>query len=244
MRLSLIGGLCSMLLAGLVGAAENAEQDWKTYRSEKFGYEISIPAGMEFKVYFDGVSASLKDAKTGGTLAEFEVWPPGECPRQPAGMIARALGIDRAKAVTQTDGPDGSSFCGDPVTVRKFASLYGAKIYELELTCIRETYSGSHDDSEESGPEGTKVETKPVITEAGKKGPTYFVDTSPLWKKQILSADPIGADPRMGPIRDKFDPAVLLKILGTLKTFSIQKPSVVCIEELRNRGLTIGIPLR
>lgn len=233
-----------MLLTGLVDAAENAEQDWKTYRSEKFGYEISFPASMEFRTHFEGASASLKDAKTGGALLEFEVWPPGECPRQKADTIARALGIDRAKAVTQTDGPDGSSFCGDPVTVREFASLYGAKIYELELTCIRETYPGSHDDSEESELEDSKVETKPVITEAGKKGPTYFVDISTSWKKLILSADPVGADPRMGPIRDKFDPAILRKILGTIKTFSIQKPSVVCIEELRNRGLTIGIPSR
>lgn len=240
----LIVGLCSVLLAGLVGAAENAEQDWKTYRSAKFGYEISIPAGMEFKAYFDGASASLKDAKTGGTLAEFEVWPPGECPRQPAGTIARALGIDRAKAVTQTDGPDGSSFCGDPVTVLESASLYGAKIYELELTCMRETYPGSHDDSEEARPEDIKVETEPIITEEGKKRPTYFVDISPLWKKLILSADPVGVDPRMGPTREQFDPAVFRKILGTVKTYSIQKPSVICIEELQNRGMTIGIPLR
>jgi hypothetical protein len=244
MRLSLIVGLCSMLLAGLVGAAENAERDWKTYRSEKFGYEISFPAGMEFKAYFDGASASLKGAKTGGTLAEFEAWPPSECPRQPTGTIARALGIDRAKAVTQTDGPDGSSFCGDPVTVREFESLYGAKIYELELACIREIYPGSHDNSEESEPEDTKVETEPIITEVGKKGPTYFVDISPTWKKLILSADPVGVDPRMGPTREQFDQAVLRKILGTVKTFSIQEPSVICIEELQNRGMTIRIPLR
>ncbi|MFH1026435.1 MAG: hypothetical protein V1791_00385 [Pseudomonadota bacterium] len=244
MRLSLIVGLCSMLLAGLVGAAENAEQDWKTYRSEKVGYEISFPAGMEFKAYFDGASASLKDAKMGGTLAEFEAWPPSECPRQPADTIARVLGIDRAKAVTQTDGPDGSSFCGDPVTVRESASLYGSKIYELELTCMRETYPGSNDDSEEAEPEDTKVATEPIVTEEGNKGPTYFVDISPSWKKLILSADPVGIDPRMGPNRGKIDPAVLRKILGTLKTFPIQKPSAICIEELQNRGLTIGIPLR
>jgi len=233
-----------MLLAGLVGAAEKAEQDWKTYRSDKFGYEISFPAGMELRTYFDGASSTLKDAKTGGTLVEFEVWPPGECPRQPAGTNARALGIDRAKAVTQADGPDGSSFCGDPVTVRESASLYGTKIYELELTCMRETYPGSHDDSEEAEPEDIKGETKPIITEEGKKRPTYFVDISPLWKKRILSADPVGVDPRKGPTREQFDPAVLRKILGTVKTFPIRKPSAICIEELQNRGLTIGIPLR
>lgn len=242
MHLALIVGLCAMLLTGLAGAAENAAQDWKTYRSEKFGFEIAYPPGTEFKAYFDGQSASLKDAKTGGTLAEFEVWPPDECPRQPAGAIARELGIERAKAVTQADGPDGSSFCGDPVTVRESTSLHGAKIYELELTCRRETYPGSHDDSDEAEPEETMVETEPITTEEGKKGPTYFADISPSWKKLILSADPVGVDPRMGPTREPFDPEVLRRILGTLKTFSIRKPAEICIEELQNRGLTIGIP--
>jgi len=37
--LALTVGLCSILLFGLAGAAENAEQNWKTYRSEKFGKE-------------------------------------------------------------------------------------------------------------------------------------------------------------------------------------------------------------
>ena len=244
MSLALIVGLCSMLLAGLAGSAENAEQDWRTYRSEKFGFEIAYPAGMEFRAYFDGASASLKDAKTGGTLVEFEVWPPDDCPRQPAGTIARELGIDRAKAVTQTDGPDGSSYCGDPVAVRESASLHGAKIYELELTCMRETYPGSHDDTDEAEPETATVETAPPVTEEGKKGPTYFADISPSWKKRILSADPVGVDPRMGPTRERIDPAILRKILGTLKTFPTQKPSGICIEELQDRGLTIGIPPR
>ncbi|MHB8908520.1 MAG: hypothetical protein ACYDAA_06530 [Syntrophales bacterium] len=244
MNLALIVGLCSMLLAGLAGAAESTEQDWKTYRSEKFGFEIAYPAGMEFKAYVDGASASLKDAGTGRPLAEFEVWPSGECPRQPPDTNVRTLGIDRAKTVTQTDGPDGSSFCGDPVTVRESASLYGAKIYELELTCMRETFPGSHDDTDEAEPKDTMVETEPIVTEEGKKGPTYFADISPSWKKVILSADPVGVDPRIGPTRELFDPAVLRRILGTLKTFPIRKPSAICIEELQNRGLTIGIPSR
>lgn len=244
MRLALIVGLCSMLMTGLAGAAENAEQNWKTYRSEKFGFEIAYPANMEFKAYFDGASASLNDARTGGTLVEFEVWPSHECPRQPASTTARALGIDRAKTVTQADGPEGSSYCGDPVAVRETASLYGAKIYELELTCMRETYPGPHDDSNEAGPKDVTVKTEPIVTEEGKKGPTYFVDISPSWKKMILSADPVGVDPRKDPTREQVDPAVLRKILGTLKTFPIQKPSGICIEELRNRGLTIGIPSR
>ena len=109
---------------------------------------------------------------------------------------------------------------------------------------MRKTYPGSHDDSDEAEMEDATVETEPIVTKEGKKGPTYFVEISPSWKKLILSADPAGVDPRMGPTREQFDLAVLRKILGTLKTFPIQKPSVICIEELQNRGLTIGIPSR
>jgi hypothetical protein len=242
MRLKLIIGLCLMLLAGPAGAAGNADQDWKVYRSGKFGFEIACPADMEFKAYFEGSSASLKDAGTGDTLAEFEVWPPYECPRQPADTVARTLGIDRAKTVTQADGPDGSSYCGDPVTVREFKSLHGVKIYELELTCLSESYPGTHDDSVEAGPENTKGKTESIVTEEGKKGPTYFADISPSWKKMILLVDPVGADPRKAPVRKHLDPALFRKILGTLRTFSIEKPSGICIEELRNQGLMIGIP--
>jgi hypothetical protein len=80
------------------------------------------------------------------------------------------------------------------------------------------------------------------VTEEGKKGPTYFVDISPAWKKLILFADPVDVDPRMGPNREQLDRAVLRKIMGTLKTFPIPKPSAICIEELQNRGMTIRIP--
>jgi hypothetical protein len=243
-HLALILGLCTALLIGLADAAERVEQGRKTYRSERFGFEITYPANLEYRAYIDGASASLKDAKTGGTLVEFEVWPPDECPRQPAATIARALGIDRAKTVPQTDGPDGSSSCGDPVAVRESASRYGVKIYELELSCVRETYPGSHDDTDEAEPEEAAVETEPIVTEEGKKGPTFFADISPAWKKLILSADPVGVDPRMGPTRARFEPALLRQILGTLRTFPIQQPSVICIEEQQNRGLTIGIPAR
>jgi len=70
----------------------------------------------------------------------------------------------------------------------------------------------------------------------------YFVDISPQWKKQILLADPVGADPRTGPVKQKIDPALIRQILETVKTFPIQKPPGVCIADLQQRGFTIGSP--
>jgi hypothetical protein len=244
MRRSWIIGLCTTLLAGVAGAAETTEDSWKTYRNETFGYELSYPAEMEYTAYVDGSSGELKDAGTGHRLVEFEVWPPGECPREPAAAIARDVGIERAKTMTQADGPDGSSYCGDPLTVREDASRHGAKMYELEMTCWRETYPESHDDTVDADPDAAMIEAQPVITTEGKKGPTYFVDISPAWRKRILVADPVGVDPRMQETTRKIDLAVLRKILGTLKTFPIQQPPGGCIEDLQNRGFSIGIPPR
>ena len=241
MRNSWIIGLCSILVAGIAGAAEKAVEGWKTYRNHKFGYEISYPAEMEYRAYADGSSGELEDVRTGHRLLDFEVWPPGECPRQPTNVTAKELGIDRAKVATQADGPDGSSYCGDPVTVREYASLHGAKIYELELTCIREAYAGQHEDSIDNEPDAAPSEAQPVLTAEGKKGPTFFVDISPSWMKRVLSADPVGVDPRMQPTKEKADLAVVRKILGTLKTFPTQKPPGICIEELQHRGFPVGI---
>jgi hypothetical protein len=244
MRPYWIIGLCATLLAGVAGAAEKAEDAWKTYRNDQFGYEISYPPDMAYKAYVDGLSGELKDARTGHALVQFDVWPPGECPRQPAGVLGRELGIERAKAATQADGPDGSSYCGDPVTVREYQSLHGAKIYELELTCVRETYPESHDDTVDTEPDDATIQAQPVVTPEGTKGPTYFVDISPSWSKRILSADPVGVDPRLRPTQAAIDLSVLRAILGTLKTFPIPRPSGICIEDLQNRGLTIGVPRR
>ncbi len=238
-RFSMIG-LCLLLLAGVAGAAEENPEGWKTYRNERFGYELSYPADLEYRAYVDGASGELKRAGTGRRLIDFEVWPPGECPRQPAGVVAREIGIRRAQVVTEADGPEESSSCGDPVTVRESTSLHGAKIYELELTCTRVTYPGSPDDLDDTGPEPTTADAGPVMTPEGKKGPTYFVDISPSWMKRILVADPAGVDPRVQPAKEKIDPALVRRILGTLKTFPTRKPAGVCIEELQNRGLSTG----
>jgi hypothetical protein len=152
-------------------------------------------------------------------------------------VIAREVGIERAKTMTEADGPDRASYCGDPVTVREYASLHGAKMYELELTCGRETYPESHDDMVEGEPDAAAIEAQPVITTEGKKGPTYFVDISPAWRQRILVADCVGVDLRMPEPKRKIDLALLRKILGTLKTFPIQQPPEVCIEDLENQKI-------
>jgi hypothetical protein len=236
-----IVGLCAALLAGVAGAAAPAGDDWETYRNDKFGYELSYPAGMNYKAHLDGSSGELTDARTGRRLADFEVWPPGECPRQPAGASAREIGIERAMTITQADGPDGSSHCDDPATVREYPARRGARIFELELTCVRETYPEDDADENDGRTGVARPDATPVITRNGTKGPTYFVDISPPWRKRVLIADPVGVDPRMRESKGTIDPAALRTILGTLHAFPIPKPPGVRIEDLRSRGLSIGI---
>ena len=206
---------------------------WRTYRSEKFGYEISYPPSMDLKAWAEGSGGDLMDASTGNTLVEFEVWPSDDCPRQPAGVSAKEIGVARARDVTQADGANSSSWCGDPVTVREAVSPNGLTIFELRLTCESERA----EESDDGAPIGD-----PVRTSEGTKGPTYFVDVSPPWKSVILSADPAGVDPRMPPVKQKADVAVVRKILGTVKRLPTTKPDFVCIDELSPTGLTLGRP--
>jgi hypothetical protein len=237
--------LCTILPVEMLVAGEKGETGWKTYRSEKFGYEFSYPPEIECTAYFDGSSGDLKDVRTEGVLVRFEVWPPDECPRQPEGTIAREIGIERAKDITQADGPGGSSHCGDPLKVRDIASFYGLKIYELELTCVSETFPGSDDDEMDDEQDAATIDAEPIITTEGKKWPTYFVDISQPWRKRILTVDPTGNDPRIYEDKDRTDTEVVRTILANVRTFSIQKPPGICIEDLqRFSPLTRGTLVR
>jgi hypothetical protein len=223
------------LIAALAGApaAETSAPGWARYRSDKFGYALSYPPEVHLEVHLDGVSAELRATRTNAPLAEFEVWPPDECPRQPRGLTAKTLGIERVTTATQADGPDGSSWCGEPVTLRERSSAHGVPIFEVDLTCRSERVTVS-----KGGPDGGK----PVVTMEGKKGPTFFADISVPWRKRILYADPVGIDPRMSPPRQPPRPALVLEVLETLQTVPTTDPHTICIEDLQGRGVTAARP--
>ncbi len=232
-----MNGLLMMWILAILPAQtpvvdENGGAGWKTYRSEKYGYELSFPPDMQFMAYFDGSSGDLKDARTGGVLASFEVWPPDQCPRQPEGTMAKEIGIERVKDITQADGHATSSHCGDPLTVRNVASLHDIKIYELELTCVDETFPGSDDDEMDTEDDIVPADTEPTVTIVGKKWPTYFVDISQPWQKRIMTVDPIGNDPRLYKNENRIDMPIVRAILANIKSFAIPKPPGICIEDL------------
>jgi hypothetical protein len=230
------------VLAGLVtpSVARAADAAWKVYRNERFGYVLSYPPDMQLDVWIDGASGQLKDAATGTALVDIELWPVDMCPRQPKGLTARALGIQRAKDVTQADGAGSSSWCGDPTAVHMTRSPQGLAIFELKLTCESER-DGDIDESDDDAP-AAAAPSAPVRRREGTKGPTFFVDVSPDWQARVLLADPVGVDPRLKPSKEKISPTLLRRILATVERLPTVAPDVVCIDELGPTGLTIGRP--
>jgi hypothetical protein len=174
--------------------AATCAEGWRTYRSDQFGYALS----------FAGQSGTLVETATGRRLVELAVWPPGLCPPQPPGTAARQLGMERAAAITQADGPGGESSCKDPRILREGVSSGGTRHWELELRC-----SGG-----------------------GTKGPTFFADVSQPWRSRVLMLDPIGIDPRQSPSEPPGTTDAIRRILDTLETFPLTRPPGVCIEEL------------
>ena len=225
-------GMIVTLAAG-ARAGEAGPAGWTRYRSDEYGYELWYPPELHLKAYFGGQSAEIRDARTNEAVANLDVWPPDECPRQPPERTAKAVGIERVTTGTQADGPDGSSWCGEPLTVRERTSSHGVAIFEVELTCKSERITD---------PEDAATGGKPVVTVEGKKGPTYFADISVPWHKRILTADPAGIDPRFAPPRQKAEPALVLKILETLRTFPTENPKTICIEDLTPQGVTAVRP--
>ena len=63
-------GFCFFVMLPAVGAdfIQTERDGWKSYRNEKFGYEMVYPSGMDYVAYVGGSSGELKDAGTGASL--------------------------------------------------------------------------------------------------------------------------------------------------------------------------------
>lgn len=226
--LSRTAGFAVVVVVATVASAAGPPAGWRTYRSARFGYELSYPPDMELRAYIDGGSGELRDAATREPLVELELWPPDLCPREPGGTTAKGLGIERAITATQADGDDGSSWCGRPLGVREWVSPRGVPLYELELTC-----RGEH-----------VQRHRRVREDLGRKGPTFFADVSQPWRARVLVLDPVGADPRSGPVRAAVAPDIVRRIVETVVAVPLPDPKTVCIDDLGPDGRAAAAPVR
>lgn len=227
---------CAVLSLSALSSAETASQaPWQVYRDGNNGFEFGFPASMKFESHFG--SGDLKEAQTKHTILTTEVWPPDECLHAPGEKTitsAREVALQRAKDVCQADGPNGSSFCTDPVTVRPFASKEGAKGFEIYLT-----RAGEHCDTDE---ENNCV--SPMKREVyGKKGPIYAFDISTDTMTKILYVEPIGIEPATFSPGSKADLQPIREILSTLKVFRVDSPKATCIQDL-SPGQVFSLPVR
>jgi hypothetical protein len=219
-----------------LGTARTASAgSWKTYRDAKNGFELRFPASMNFEAHF--ASGELKEIRSGRTVFFMEVWPPDECMHAPGEKTvssARTVALQRAEDLCQADGPNGSSFCTDPVTLRPFAGKEGAKGFEIYLT-----RAGEHCDTDEE--ENCVGPVKREIY--GTKGPVYAFDVSTATMTKILYVEPMGVEPDAFASGSKADPKLIREILSTLKVFEVESPRVTCIQDLP-AGQGFALPVR
>jgi hypothetical protein len=215
--------------------ATAGEAPWRTYRDASNGFEFRFPASMNFEAHF--ASGDLKEVRTGRTILSMEVWPPDECTHAPGEKTvtdARKVALQRAKDLCQADGPNGSSFCTDPVTVHRFVSEEGAKGFEIYLT-----RAGEHCDTDD-GDDCVEPMKREIY---GKKGPVYAFDISTRRTTKILYVEPMGAEPAVLVPGSKADPKRVREILSTLKVFEVESPRVTCIQDLPP-GRGFALPIR
>jgi hypothetical protein len=228
--------ICSVLCVATLAWAQTASQaPWRTYRDRTNGFEFRFPASMRFEGRFG--SGDLKELRTERTILTTEVWPSGECMHAPAEKkttSAREIALQRAEDVCQADGPNGSSFCTDPVTVEPFPSEEGASGFEIYLTRAGE-HCETNDENDCVGPMKRDV--------YGRKGPVYAFDLSTDTMTKILYVEPTGVDPATLPLDSDADLDSIRKILSTLKVFEVESPEVTCIQDLAP-GKGLAVPLR
>jgi hypothetical protein len=227
---------CVILSFSALSAAETANQgSWQIYRDVRNGFEFRFPGAMKFERHFG--SGDLKEPQARRTVFTTEVWPPDECmhaPGEKALTSAREVALQRAKDVCQADGPNGSSFCVDPVRIQPFTSKEGAKGFEIYLT-----RAGEHCDTDE---EDQCV--SPMKREVyGKKGPVYAFDISTDTMTKILYVEPTGVEPAAFSPGSKADLKPIREILSTLRVFRVDGPKATCIQDL-SPGQGFALPVQ